>query len=260
MSPILLLNPRKKSRRRMPSGLRKYWASRRRASNPRRRRHARSRVRASNPRRRRARARTVVYANPRRRRRRSHARRYSNPRRRQRGFASTPGRGSIIGNYVLPAAVGAVGAIGFDIAWGYAQPYLPSALQSGWVGTVVELAGIWAVLFGIKRYAPRSYRVASAAATGAATIVAYNALKGVAQQVLPSSTPGLSGYMPAARYPLGGLRGLGAYQRNSLRGLGDLYSPAAIVQSPVPQQFGGYQPHSGGGGGTITPDYLNDGM
>lgn len=254
MSPILLLNPRrKKSRRRMPAGLRKYWAgrSRRRASNPRRRR---ARARASNPRRRRAR--TVVYANPMRRRRRRHSarRRYSNPRRRV-NFASTPGRGSIVSGYIIPAAVGAVGAIAFDVAWGYAQPYLPSSLQSGWVGTVVELAGIWAVLFGIRKWAPRQYRTASAAASGAATVVAYNALKGVAQQVLPSGTPGLSGYMPAARYPLSGFRGLGAYQRQSLRGLGDLYSPAAVVQSPVPQQFGG-----GSDGGTITPSWQNDGM
>lgn len=259
MSPILLLNPRTKSRRRMPSALRKYWASRRRtrASNPRRRRRAR----ASNPRRRRA-ARTVIFANPRRSRpRRHHARRYSNPRRRtQRGFSSTPGRGSIVSGYIVPAAVGALGAIAFDVAWGYGMTYLPASLQSGWVGTVVELAAIWLVVAGVRRYAPRSYRTASAAASGAATVVAYNALKGVAQQVLPSGTPGLSGYMPAARYPLGGLRGLGAYQRSSLRGLNDLYSPAAVVQSPVPQQFGGYQPHQGGGSGTITPEWQNDGM
>ena len=252
MSQLLLLNPRR--RRRMPPGLRRYWAAKRRgrASNPRRRTTRRYRARASNPRRRRMRMRM---SNP-RRSRRSARRFYRNPRSRG-GGSFTPGQGSVFSHYVMPAAIGGIGAIAFDIAWAYAMPKLPAALQSGWVGTVVEAAAIWLVVAGIRKHAPRQYRMASAAAAGAVTVLAYNALKGVAQQVLPAGTPGLSGYMPSNRYPLGSMGRIGAYQ---VRPLGDYYSPAAVVQSPVPRQFGALQPHLSAGGGNFTPDYGNDGM
>jgi hypothetical protein len=249
MSQVLLLNPRR--RRRMPPGLRRYWAAKRRgrASNPRRRRH---RARASNPRRR-SRRRAFFMSNPRRRSRRSHARRYyRNPRSRG-GGSFTPGQGSVGAHYIIPALIGGIGAVAFDVAWGYGQQYVPASLQSGWVGTIVEAAAIWLVLAGVRKYAPRHFRTASAAGAGAATVLAYNALKGIAQQVLPSGTPGLSGYMPSNRYPLGRI---GAYQ---VRPLGDYYSPAAVVQSPVPRQFGALQPHIASGGGNFTPQF-DDGM
>jgi hypothetical protein len=245
MQPVLFLNPRTRRRRR-------FYANRRRAhrrrANPRRshRRHT-YRARARNPRRRRRHLFRNMRRRYRARARNPRRRRYRNPR--SGGF--TPGRGSVFSNYVVPATIGAVGAVGFDIAWGYVSPQLPATFQSGWASTIVELGAIWLLLEGVRRMSPRNYGTAAKAAAGAATVVAYKAVQGVAAQMLPSTTPGLSGYMPGMRYSLGALGRTRAPRR--LRGLGDVYSPAAVIQQPPVRQFGQLGAYMGTGGVTVIP-------
>ncbi len=278
---ILLLNPRHKKRRRktnrrsrkgrMPAGLRRYWASRR-GTNPRRRRRRHSnrrrvmrvgrhyRARSINPRRRRR-------TNRRRMGRRVHARvrRYG-----RRAFASITGRG-IVGQYIVPAGLGGVGALGLDIAWGYAAPHLPAQLQTGWLSLAAKSALVIGGVMLVGRFLPRYRQKVQVAGVGAITVLAANAIKGAAQGILPATTPGLSGYIDYQSYALPGARagGMHGYMPRTLGSLEDLYSPAAVIQpsgTAVPRQFGGFagyvavQPHVMGNGGLMGYEWNNDGM
>lgn len=277
---ILLLNPRRKHKRRsnrrrrsrrgrMPAGLARYWASRR-GTNPRRhkrRRHT-NRRRRSNPRRVMRLGRHYRTRARRPNRRRHHARRRSNPR----SFASikTMGRG-VLGEYVIPGAIGGAGALVLDVLWGYALPRVPKQFQTGYAGLAAKLGVVLLAAYGANRFLPKLKVQTHRAAVGAATVLAYGAIKGIAQSVLGSKVPGLSGYIDYQSYALPTAGRLRGYVPSTLGDLEDLYSPAAVIQptgTPVPQQFGrlsGYiavQPHmSGGSGGTMGGyDWQNDGM
>lgn len=237
-SPVLILNPRK---RRMPAALRKYWAShgrRSRRRNPRSYRRRRHRAHREHRVRRR---RNPSYR--RRYRARSHrrpARRYRNP---------MGGRsGDLLSSYLVPGVLGAVGAVGFDVLWGYVEPQLPASFQGGWVATLAELITLWFGIKALDSMLPRYRQTIHRAGLGAATVIAYNVVEGLAAQYLPAGTPGLGGYMPQARYSMGQLgrvvgpnRMAGYMPRTvgGLRGLQDLYSPAATIQPNAPQQFAG---------------------
>jgi len=235
MEPILVLNPRRRRarKRRMPAGLRRYWASRRAHRNPRRRRrHHAYRAHHRNP------------------RRRHHYRRH-HYRRARRNPIGAMGGGDIFGAYIMPGAVGAIGAIAFDVLWGYVEPQLPTSFQNGWVATVAELVTLWFAIKAADAMSPRSRQMIHRAGLGAATVIAYNALEGLAAQYLPAGTPGLSGYM-ANRFSLGGPLGrvvgpgrMAGYMGRQFAGLSDLtqtpwISPGSIVGPPV-QQFAGYE-------------------
>lgn len=181
-----------------------------------------------------------------RRRRRSRSRRRiraSNPRRRYRRFRNPrSGGGSfgpVIPRYILPAVLGGVGAVGFDVLWGYVEPKLPSSLQGGWAATAAEVGVILGSAYVLDKAMPRHRQGIGVAALGALTIVSYNILKGLAPQILPAGTPGLSGYMPAQRFPLNGLAGgklrpavrFAGYMPRTFSGLGDLYDPASLIGS-----------------------------
>jgi hypothetical protein len=228
--PILILNPRR-HRRRMPAGLRRYWAARRH-KNPRRHHH-------------RARRRNYRRHHHRAHRRTNPRRRHHYARRRNPGIGST-GR-DIFGDYLVPGTIGALGAIGFDVLWGYVEPQLPASFQNGWVATIAELVTLWFAVKAADSMAPKYRQTIHRAGLGAATVIAYNALEGVAAQYLPAGTPGLSGYIPSSRFSLGRVTGPGmmgnrmhGYMPRQFAGLGDLgyLSPAAVVQAGPPQQFG----------------------
>jgi hypothetical protein len=232
MEPVLILNPRRR-RRRMPAGLRRYWASRRRAKNPRRRRRAHRRHEYRARRRR----------NPRRYYRRVHHRA------RRRNPIGAIGGGDIFSSYLMPGVVGAAGAIAFDVLWGYVEPQLPASFQNGWVATAAELITLWFAIKAADAMSPRSRQLIHRAGLGAATVIAYNALEGLAAQYLPAGTPGLSGYMPSntrmAGFSLGRMvrPGMAGYMPRQFAGLGDFtttpfYSPGSVV-GPATQQFGG---------------------
>jgi hypothetical protein len=167
--------------------------------------------------------------------------------------------GDLFQQYLVPGVLGAIGAVGFDVLWGYVEPQLPTSFQGGWVATLAELVTLW---FGIKAadsMFPRYRQTIHRAGLGAATVIAYNVVEGLAAQYLPAGTPGLGGYMPSARYsmggPLGRVVGPGAQRVHGymprtvsgLRGLSDLYSPAATIQGSAPQQFAGIAGGDGSG-------------
>lgn len=276
---ILLLNPRHKKRPRRinrrrsrkgrePAGLRAYRLAHRKNRRPRKvakRRRARV-MRVGRSYRVRARARRT-YRRARRVTRHVYhrARHYG-----RRAFASVTGRG-IVGQYIVPAGLGGLGALGLDIAWGYAAPHLPAQLQTGWASLAAKSALVIGGVYLAGRYGPAGLRTKiHMAGVGAITVLAAAAIKGAAQGILPATTPGMSGYIDYQSYALPGARaGMHGYMPRTLGSLEDLYSPAAVIQpagTPVPRQFGGFggyvavQPHVMGNGGLMGYEWAGDGM
>lgn len=259
MSELVLINPRRrrraKSRRRkgrMPRALAAYWASKRGSKRRRRRRVART------PRRTRARRRSRALLAPRRRRRRlmnprrhrarrrihiMRRRRHRNPR-----FGLPNVRGIVKGT-LMPAAIGASGALALDVAMGYAQPYLPAMLQSKWAMLAVKIAG--AVGIGMVAGKVLGRERGRVATLGAATVVVYGAAKSALSQALPT-VPGLSGYQDFVDYSM----------QSRAPGMG-FYSPAPTLQPAM----GAYLPNAGMGAymrpgmsGVEDTSWQNDGM
>lgn len=260
---ILLLNPRHKKRRHN----KRRRARRRHNRRPVARRRRRTRARRHNRRFYvRARRRTRTRRHNRRRfvARRRHNRRYT--RRHNRRF-SVPGVGSLK-SIIVPAVVGAFGALGIDYAWGYVsqQPMVPAQLKSGWGGIAAKAAlalGLGAVGY---KFARGQRKFVAWAVGGALT---YQAI-GVIRSLMSGQS--MSGYIDYQAYNLPGSR-MSGYMRSApqLGDLGDWFSPAAVIQpqgTPVPQQFGGYMPRSAPLGGYIAAqphvmggyDWQNDGM
>lgn len=275
---ILLLNPRRKKKRRsnrrararsrtrrgrMPAALRRYWASRQPNRRRRKRQTNRRRVHARRTNRRR------VYASARRHNRsRPHYRRRRN-RVNVRQFVGRAVGSSkgIVNGYVVPVAIGGAGGVVLDIAWGYLSPRLPLAVQNGWGSLLAKLGVVLGISYGVNRFMPRLRQTTERAAFGAGSVLAYAALRGLVKQAVPSLP--LSGYVDYQSYTLPGMRGLNGYMPRTLGGLGDMYSPAAVIQppgAPMPTQFGrlnGYiavQPHVSGSGGLMGYDWAHDGM
>lgn len=222
MSELLLINPsRRKKRRKMSALQRKYFGKRRskRKVTARRRRNPV----ASAPRRhkRRAVGYTVGRAPIRRRKMnpRRHTRAHSH--RRYRRHARNPRFVPSLGGLkkaLLPAAIGAGGAIALDIGLSYVP--LPAFLQSQWAKVGVQIAG--SIALGMIAGKLLGAEKGKIAAGGALTVVAYNVIRGLVKQFAPS-LPGLSGdyadmsvgaYMPGLSggiSPAPMLQGMGAY-------------------------------------------------
>lgn len=271
MSELVLINPRRKRRRksarrrkgRMPPALAAYWAGKRSGGKRRRRRKLRA------PRRARARRRRAVgytVGTRKIRRRKLNPRRHVSRRRRHRSFGGfrmrrrkrnprfgLPSVNGIVKGTIMPAAIGATGAIALDVAYGYASPYLPAFLQSKWASLAVKLAG--AIGIGMVAGKVLGRERGRVATLGAATVVAYGALKSSLATALPT-VPGLSGYADFVDYS--------SYSRAP--GMG-FYSPAATI---APSGVGAYLPRSGvgaymaqnlsGAEGMGGYDWSNDGM
>jgi len=214
MEQLLLVNPRRRRRRnsrRMPAGLRRYWAKHRRG---------RHRVHLTNPRRRRRNSRSLFMARRRRRRnprvhgyirRRAHHRRH-NPRYRRRRYAHhrrrlrNPRRAGGFGmrglmrNAVMPAMIGGTGALVLDVVDGYVAPYLPATLQSGYLRLIMKGVGAVAIGMVASRFLGRERgRVVM---LGALTVTAYSAIRSAVQG---AGIPGLSGYGDYTPFPMHGL-------------------------------------------------------
>jgi hypothetical protein len=223
---LILINPRRRRkrrrnpsgrRRRMPAGLRRYWAGKRgtRLSNPRRRRRRRNPVVHGYRRRYPVRARR---RNPRRRFRARSYRRLRNP------------RGDMMGT-LGAAAIGAVGAIGLNVAYGYVSPYLPTGLQTGLAQTAVLGVGALGLGYLVSRFV--SNDIGQDVAFGGLTVVMFNAASSLAASAglpVPTTMAGYGDYTP---------RRLGAYMagrpatagfRNT--GLGYV-SPAPVLRRPA---------------------------
>lgn len=216
---LLLINPRRRKRRRnpkgrrMPAGLRRYWATRKgtRLANPRRRKRRRNPIVRSY--RRRASTR-VRRRNPRRmyRARRS-ARRLRNP------------RGDFM-HTITSGLIGAGGALLLNVVYGYVNPYLPASLQTGLVQTAVLGIGALALGWGVGKFVSKD--LGDDVAFGGLSVVLFNAASTMAQSAGLTMTNNLAGY---ADYTP---RRMGAYLRGSpgtagFKGLGYV-SPAPVLR------------------------------
>lgn len=222
---LFLVNPRRKKKRksrkgRMPAGLRRYWASKRRGAKVHKRRRKRRASSVAAPRRRRTKRYGV--ATVKRRRRKNPIHRRSHRRHRRSNPFSVRG----LTHSLMPAAVGAAGAVALDVAYAYATPYLPASMQTGMVGSLVKLAAAFGLGIGARKFLGREK--GNAIMLGALTVTGYGVIKPMIAQFAPS-IKGLSGY---ADYTAMGAYmqqpKLGAYMQPSNR-LG-FYSPAPVVQ------------------------------
>jgi hypothetical protein len=181
----------------------------------------------------------LVLSNPRSRHKKKGHRRASGHRRHTRrnpimGFSLKSGI-----DQVKDGALGAVGGLLNDAAYGYAKGYLPASLQDGY-GRIGAKLGL-AVLVGIlaNKLMPGKGR---AIAVGAATVVLHEAGKALINQQAPSIPLGayednaLLGYDSASILQpgssSGAMAGVGSYMRTgaympsaALNGVGDMLPP-----------------------------------
>lgn len=175
MAEIMLVgNPRRrkrKGRRRMSALQRKYFGGGKR----------RRRSRASAAPRRRRRRSVAVAINPRRRRRRAT---YSIRRRRRRSNPSFRGITGQVMPTLRAGLVGASGALGLDLLWGYGSRFLPAQIAGSAIAQyAAKLAG--AILVGmignqVLRGRGRDLAV------GATTVVLHDALKAQLKASFPA--------------------------------------------------------------------------
>ena len=205
---------------------------------------------------------TIVTVNPfmkSRKKHRHHSGRVSNrlgkSRRRHSHRVENPFNARKLTGSIVPAVIGAAGAIGTDVAMAYLP--LPTQLQSG----ALNLLARAAVAIGVGYIAGIAVNknVGREVAAGGLIVVAYSGLKQALAPTLGQSMKGLSGladfgdYTPAYSYSTNGAvgAGLGAYMRNPGMGaymqprLGAYMHPGSIVRgSPVQAKqmagFGGF--------------------
>jgi hypothetical protein len=264
MESLFIVNPRRKKRKgRMPAGLRKYWATHRRAGGKRRRRKARAVM--TNPRRRsRRRAKNPMRAHRRRRAKnpsygRKHRRRARNPvygkrrRKRHHNPFSTGGLMAV----VKPAAIGAAGAIATAIAYGFAAPSLPATLTTGYLPTLIKAAAAIGLGMLVGKFMSR--QDGQYATIGGLTVVLVGAVTPLITSAAPT-IPGLSGLAGYGDYvPM--RPKMGAYAPGLTRSQTTRFGRLGFI-SPAPK-LGAYMR-----GGAVTPaglsgsgfNGLNDGM
>lgn len=175
MPELMLINPRKRRRKR------KMTAKQARYFGKRRKRRARSR--SASPL-------TGVAMNPRRRRRRTFtaARRY-----RRNPIKFSPA--AFMKNTLMPSAIGAGGALGLDVVMGFLP--LPAAMKTGPMRPVIKLVG--AIGIGMLAGMVANRRTAEQITAGAVTVVLYDTLKGFMQKAMPNIPLGENDY-PALEY------------------------------------------------------------
>lgn len=203
---LLLINPRRRKKARKSS------RSRRR-SHSRRRRHV---------------ARRIIKRVARRRRR--------NPvfrirRRRHRNPMSLNVSG--IKHAIMPAAIGAIGAIGLDVAYGYLGQYIPASISGNkYLSAAVKLGGAYGIGVLAGKFMGREK--GRAVMLGAMTVVSYGIIKGL---LAASGVPGLSGF--GAYMPMSGMNPAAYLDNGSSSG-----GFPGVQANPV--SFGAYMPMGGG--------------
>jgi hypothetical protein len=225
MAEILLVNPRRRKKgRRMSALQRKYFGRKRGRKTSSRRRRRRAPVAVATPRRRRRRRVTSsrrkrnVYLNPRRRSRRSR-RALTRSFRRRRTNPSLRGITGSIMPTVKAGLIGATGALGLDLAWGYGKAYLPAQIAaSPFAQYATKLLG--AIFIGVLgNKLPFLRGKGRDLAVGASTVVLHDALKTQLESAFPNLQFGeyltyapTVGVMPrAGRLLSTGIAGVGEY-------------------------------------------------
>lgn len=255
MAELLVVgNPRRRRRKRghrkgrMPAGLRRYWAAKRRGHKSvrrhRRRRSAVARVhrrrRRSSGGRRSAVGYTIGTRRIRRRKLNPHRRRYRLRHRRNPSFSVRGITGQVMPT-IKAGGVGALGALGLDVAWGLVNNQLPTFaayLTNPYVGYAAK--AVMAV--GVGALGGKVLRgKGTAMAVGAMTVVTHDFLKSLLQGMAPTM------FGPGGSLPLG------AY----LSGSAPLVGTAAFPTAYLP--FGAYLSGATGqtdGSGTYTDDAM----
>lgn len=164
---LILVNPRRHKRRRMTAKQRQYFGKRRRRTTARR-----------NP---------VAAALPgfpvaRRRRRRRGVRTFARAARRRYSASTLPG---FINGTLLPAAVGAAGAVGVDLAWQYLP--LPAALKEGPAAYATRIGLSIALGYAAGMIGGRQF--GEQVAGGALVVTMADLAKGYLQTVVPAPVP-----------------------------------------------------------------------
>lgn len=122
------------------------------------------------------------------RRRRSPARRTSYARRnpvRRRSRRRSGGKMTMtkmVQNTIVPAGIGAIGAVALDVLWGLAP--IPAQFKTGMLGTGVKVGGILVLGFVGSKVLPKKYVDVTVAA--AVTIAIFQAVRGMVQQTIPT--------------------------------------------------------------------------
>lgn len=197
MAQLMLVNPRRKrkgrkrGRRAMTALQRKYFGPRK----AKRRSGSRRRVAALR----------AAAAPVRRSRRRRHAGVTKSRRRSRRsGLGSIRGFSlSGISRDMIPAGIGAVGALGVDIALGYIKPMLPAGMTGPLIDPLVRLGGAMAVGFVAGKVMGK--RFGEQAMAGALTVAMYDIVKGFVRQ----AAPGLLSEYVGGYYDDGGYDAIG---------------------------------------------------
>lgn len=172
MEQLLLVNPRKRRKRKTPArgaGGRFLKRKAARKSAPRRRRRRSNPIAAANP--------VATY-----RRRRRSASRKTVRRRRRSNPISARGFLSQLTGALTPAIVGAGGAIAVDAAWRFIP--LPLNLKSGYAGIAAKAVATVGIGMLLNRFV--GGRIASQMVQGALAVQAYQVIKPLAASVAPN--------------------------------------------------------------------------
>lgn len=244
MAPLMILNPKarrtrkasktKKRRRKMTAKQLKFFGPRRaKKAAKKKRKKARAKV-------------IIVSSNPRgkavaKRKRRSHGRKHRkvfthNPRTKRRRYRRNPRsiEAGFTKNTLVPAAIGAAGAIGTDMLVGYLP--IPPQYKQGAMLAVLKIAASLAVGYAVGAVSNRS--AGEEAAAGGVIVTLYGLARGYMGNAVPG---GMNRYVPMQRYvPMRGM-GYGPPQmlnrgsdRNPAGALG--YLNPARVAGPMPSR------------------------
>jgi hypothetical protein len=213
MPAVMILNP-KKSHKRRRRGPRKMTAKQLRYFGPRKKKAAKSSPRVvvvtANPRHKRRstvskkrRHRRTDNANPKRRTRRFHR----NPKSSRRfNFLRNPRAGGFLDNTLVPAAIGAGGALAVDFLMANVS-MLPANMKQGSMLPLVKIGA--ALLIGLGVGAVAGEEAGGEAAAGGIIVTLYNLTKGYMTQNMPNFR--MARYVP--------MKGLGARRFRRMRGM-----------------------------------------
>jgi hypothetical protein len=183
---MLVVNPKRRKRRkgakrgkkrRMTALQRQYFGGGRKTSGGKKRRKRRTAALATSP---------APVRRSRRRRITGRRRSRSSGGRRMPRLSFNPK--SFISDTLMPAAIGAGGALALDAALTFAAPYIPASLNTGIARTGVKIAG--AIAIGMAASMIGGKRLGEQVMAGAIIVTAYGFLKPFAAGVIP----GVAGY------------------------------------------------------------------
>lgn len=130
---------------------------------------------------------------------------------------------SFLNDTLMPASIGAAGALALDAALTFASPYIPAQLNTGIARSGVKIAG--AIGIGMIAGMIGGKRLGEQAMAGAVIVTMYDLLKPFAAGVIPgvsgydmgwvSPAPQLASYVGYDNAYSGGMNGMGTYINGS---------------------------------------------